>query len=83
MTKRKKIKDQKRKKSGRLHTTTPPVPKKVPWALIFGLIVCVVIVGISLQWFFSIARDYLNTERLYNDSGNTIKTELQIINLSL
>lgn len=57
MSKRKKIKGRKRKKSGRLHTTTPPAPRRAPWALIFGLIVCAIIVGVFLRWFFSTASD--------------------------
>jgi len=57
MKKRKKIKGRKGKKSGRLHTTTPSALKRAPWALIFGLIVCAIIVGISLRWFFSTASD--------------------------
>ena len=53
MSKRKKIKGRKKKKSGRLHATTPPVPRRTPWALIFGLIACAIIVGFFLRWFFS------------------------------
>ena len=57
MKKRKKIKGRKRKKSGRSRTTTPSALRRAPWALIFGLIVCAIIVGISLRWFFSTASD--------------------------
>lgn len=57
MKKHKKIEDRKRKTSGRLHTATPPASKRAPWALIFGLIVCAIIVGVFLWWFFSTASD--------------------------
>jgi tetratricopeptide (TPR) repeat protein len=57
MKKRKKIKGRKGKKPGRLHTITQPAPKRAPWALIIGLILCAIIVGISLRWFFSNAND--------------------------
>jgi tetratricopeptide (TPR) repeat protein len=57
MKKRKKIKGRKRKKSGRLHTTTPSALRRARWVLIFGLVVCAIIVGISLRWLFSTASD--------------------------
>ena len=57
MGKRKKIKGRKRKKSGRLHTTTPPASRRATWVLIFGLIVCAIIVGVFLRWFFSAPND--------------------------
>jgi len=57
MKKRKKIKGRKGKKPGRLHKTTPSAPKRAPWALIFGLTVCAIIVGVSLHWIFSTAGD--------------------------
>lgn len=57
MRKHKKIKGRKRKKSGHSHATTSPAPRRAPWALIFGLIVCAIIVGVFLRWFFSAASD--------------------------
>jgi len=55
--KRRTIKGRKRKKFGRLHTTTQPAPRRAPWALIFGLIMCAIIVSVFLRWFFSAASD--------------------------
>ena len=57
MVKRMKIKGRKRKKSGRLKATKPPSTRRAPWVLIFGLIVCAIIVCISLWWFFLTASD--------------------------
>jgi len=55
MRQRKNTKGRKRKKSGRLHTTPPPAPRRAPWALISGLIVCLVIAGVFLSWFLPAA----------------------------
>jgi tetratricopeptide (TPR) repeat protein len=57
MGKRKKIKGRKRKKSGRSSTTTQPSMRRMPWALIFGLIMCAIIASVFLRWFFSAQND--------------------------
>jgi len=68
MTKRKKIKGRHRKKSGRSRTTTHSAPRKAPWALIFGLILCAIIVGVFLRWFFSTASDRPKGAKQSSDS---------------
>ncbi|MHC4328564.1 MAG: tetratricopeptide repeat protein [Planctomycetota bacterium] len=55
--KRKKIKGRKRKTSTRSHKPAPPASKRAPWALIFGLIVCAIIAGVVLRWFFLTTSD--------------------------
>ena len=68
MIKRKKIKGRKRKKPGRSHTTTPSSTRRAPWVLIFGLIVCAIIVGVFLRWIFSTASDRPKEAKQSSDS---------------
>ena len=57
MKKHKKIKGRKRKTSARSHKPAPATSRRAPWTLIFGLIVCAIIAGVVLRWFFSTASD--------------------------
>ncbi|UCE48446.1 MAG: tetratricopeptide repeat protein, partial [Phycisphaerales bacterium] len=53
MKKHKKIRSRKRRTSSRSREPAPSAQKRPPWALIFGLIVCVIVVGVLLRWWLS------------------------------
>jgi len=78
MGKSKKIKGRKRKKSTRSQTTTPRATRRALWFLIFGVIVCAILVGISVSWFFSTTSDRTKETRQTSVSfeSKTTKTEL-------
>lgn len=68
MKKRKTPKGRKRKKSR--HSSTPVVPptRKIPWLLIFGLVVCAIIVSVFLRGFLSPAGDKAKEKKQSSDS---------------
>lgn len=57
MKKHKKIKGRKRKTSARSHKPAPATPRRIPWALILGLIVFAIIAAVLVRWFLSSASD--------------------------
>ncbi len=79
MKKHKKIKSRKRKTSARSHKPARPAQKRTPWALIFGLMACVIVVGVLLLWCLSGSSD---RARETQESSEPVKPQAAAIKLS-
>jgi len=79
MKKHKTIKSRKRKTSERSRKPAPPAQKRRPWALIFGLTVCAIVVGVLLQWRSSGGSD---RDRETQESSGSIKPQAATVELS-